>query len=76
MSIQDMDKGSTRLTNEVRGRLRRLVERHGAALVATELGVSRSALERALALLPIRRGSSALITNGIDGIEQTLGKAA
>jgi hypothetical protein len=76
MFILHMDKGSMLLTHDVRGRLRRLVEQHGASLVATELGVSRSALERALAQLPIRRGTHALITNGIDATASTLGEAA
>ena len=57
--------GSTVLPSSLRERLRRLVQDNGERATRERIGVARYTLERALAGLPIRVGSAALISGAV-----------
>jgi hypothetical protein len=57
--------GSQILNDNARTALRALVDDGGEQFARRHLGIARATLERALAALPIRPGSSLLITTGL-----------
>ncbi len=59
---QNGSTGSTTLPAAGRGQLRRLILDLGEGGAAAAVGVSRSALLRAVADLPIRRGTALLLS--------------
>lgn len=59
--------GSAPLPISSRDQLRAMVDRVGEASTRRETGLSRHALDRCLAGLPIRRGTAALVTLALQG---------
>lgn len=58
--------GSVVLSRRSRLQLHALVRREGEGFAREHIGVARPTLERALAGLPIRRGSASLIVAALD----------
>ncbi|TKC98601.1 hypothetical protein [Polyangium fumosum] len=62
--MEHAGKGIALSVDELRA-LRRLIEKMGERAVVAELNVSRQALGRTLAGLPVRRGTLALVRAGL-----------
>jgi hypothetical protein len=71
-AVRNVDaNGSVRLSVEDAARLRILIGRHGEAGAIRMLGLSRSTATRAVACLPLRIATEALIVARLDELERS-----